>query len=73
MFGEVERCNWNKECVEKWDADTGAFNQLSPAEQTIKLAVKMAVDEEQKQKDAAAAALADLPPQQPVVFPPAPM
>ncbi|KIW08535.1 uncharacterized protein PV09_00503 [Verruconis gallopava] len=53
MYGEVERCNWNRECVEKWDADTSAFNQLSPAEQTIKLAVKMAVDEEQKQKEAA--------------------
>jgi hypothetical protein len=50
MFGEVERCNWNAECVERWNFDTAVFNQLSPAEQTIKLAIKMAQDEEDAQR-----------------------
>ena len=49
IYGEVERCNWNAECVATWDADTAAFNQLPLTEQTIKLAVK-------KEKDQLAAA-----------------
>jgi hypothetical protein len=50
MFGEVERCNWDAACVEKWNEDTAEFNQLSPAEQTIRLAVKMAKDDEEAQR-----------------------
>jgi hypothetical protein len=50
MYGEVERCNWNADCVEKWNEATAAFNQLSPAEQTIELAVKMAMKEEEAQR-----------------------
>lgn len=45
MYGEVERCNWNADCVKKWDADTATFNALLPAEQTILLAVKRAQEE----------------------------
>jgi mannosyltransferase OCH1-like enzyme len=45
IYGEVERCNWNAECVAKWDADTAAFNQLPLTEQTIKLAVKKEKDQ----------------------------
>ena len=45
IYGEVERCNWDAECVAKWDADTAAFNRLPLAEQTIKLAVKKEKDD----------------------------
>ena len=40
MYGEVEACNWNKECVRRWDEDTAAFDSLSPREQEHRLAVK---------------------------------
>jgi len=31
-YGEVERCNWNDECVRKWDKDVEAFSKLSDTE-----------------------------------------
>ncbi|KAF3811083.1 Initiation-specific alpha-1 6-mannosyltransferase [Colletotrichum gloeosporioides] len=37
IFGEVERCNWNIECVMMWDQDIAAFNALSPDEQKQKV------------------------------------
>ena len=33
VYGEVERCNWDVECVRKWDADTAMFKSLPPEEQ----------------------------------------
>ncbi|TPX07656.1 uncharacterized protein E0L32_010654 [Thyridium curvatum] len=33
VYGEVERCNWNVDCVNKWDADVAAFDAMSPEEQ----------------------------------------
>lgn len=33
-YGPVEQCNWEPNCVAKWDADTAAFAQLSKEEQT---------------------------------------
>ncbi|KAI1138418.1 glycosyltransferase family 32 protein [Hypoxylon sp. FL0543] len=33
VHGEVERCNWNPECVKKWDDDVGSFELLPPEEQ----------------------------------------
>ncbi|KAL2127391.1 hypothetical protein VTI74DRAFT_10817 [Chaetomium olivicolor] len=32
-YGEVERCNWNDECVKKWDKDVEEFSKMSPEEQ----------------------------------------
>ncbi|KAK3986422.1 hypothetical protein QBC44DRAFT_402524 [Cladorrhinum sp. PSN332] len=32
-YGEVEKCNWNWECVKKWDEDVEAFEGLSKEEQ----------------------------------------
>lgn len=31
-YGQVEECNWNAECVEKWDQDVAAFEKLSEDE-----------------------------------------
>ncbi|KAI1102548.1 glycosyltransferase family 32 protein [Jackrogersella minutella] len=33
IHGEVERCNWNAECVRKWDEDVETFGLLPPEEQ----------------------------------------
>ncbi|KAJ9138296.1 Alpha-1,6-mannosyltransferase Och1 [Coniochaeta hoffmannii] len=33
VYGEVERCNWDAECVRKWDADVEMFKTLPPEEQ----------------------------------------
>ncbi|KAF1811550.1 hypothetical protein P152DRAFT_399010 [Eremomyces bilateralis CBS 781.70] len=44
MFGEVEACNWNMECVQKWDADLAEFEALSEEEQQKRIAVKEAED-----------------------------
>ncbi|KAK3951836.1 nucleotide-diphospho-sugar transferase [Pseudoneurospora amorphoporcata] len=33
VYGEVERCNWDLACVEKWDRDVEAYKALSIEEQ----------------------------------------
>lgn len=44
MFGEVEKCNWVRECVEKWDADVAAFALLPPDEQAKQIEIKRAAE-----------------------------
>ncbi|KAK4444338.1 nucleotide-diphospho-sugar transferase [Podospora aff. communis PSN243] len=41
-YGEVERCNWNAECVRKWDENVEAYKSLSPEEQQKKIAERKA-------------------------------
>jgi hypothetical protein len=36
LYEEVERCNWNRECVELWDANTAFFEAL-PEEEQLKM------------------------------------
>ena len=55
IFGEVEKCNWNHDCVRKWDEDTAAFEALSPEEKIKQVALKEAddkrkADEEERRK-----------------------
>jgi mannosyltransferase OCH1-like enzyme len=33
VYFEVERCNWDVECVRRWDENVAAFSRLSPEEQ----------------------------------------
>lgn len=33
VYGEVEHCNWNDDCVHQWDADVAAFKSLPEDEQ----------------------------------------
>jgi len=40
LYGEVEKCNWNVECVNKWDEDVAAFALLSAEEQQKRIAEK---------------------------------
>lgn len=35
VYGEVERCNWNPDCVAAWDAHKAEFDAL-PAEEQVK-------------------------------------
>ncbi|KAK3987231.1 nucleotide-diphospho-sugar transferase [Cladorrhinum sp. PSN332] len=39
-YGEVEKCNWNDECVNKWDKDVEAFSKMTEAEQKKIIAEK---------------------------------
>ncbi|KAB8294797.1 hypothetical protein EYC80_006758 [Monilinia laxa] len=45
IYGEVERCNWEPECVRIWDENMAAFDALSPEEKEKQIAVKKALDE----------------------------
>lgn len=40
IFGEVEKCNWNMECVKLWDANTAFFDGLSEEERLKIIALK---------------------------------
>ena len=44
VYGEVEKCNWEVECVKKWDEDVATFKALSPEEQGKQIAFKQAAD-----------------------------
>jgi hypothetical protein len=46
VYGEVEKCNWEVECVRAWDENKAAFDALSPEEQAKKIAEKEATDRE---------------------------
>ena len=46
-YGEVERCNWDVECVRKWDANVEAYRTLSAEEQQRKIAARKAEIERQ--------------------------
>lgn len=40
IYGEVEKCNWDVECVKLWDINTAFFNSLTPQEQSKMVAIK---------------------------------
>lgn len=46
-YGEVERCNWNDDCVRKWDKDVEAFSKMTKEEQQ-----KIIDDKERERKEA---------------------
>ncbi|KAI9654218.1 MAG: hypothetical protein M1821_006746 [Bathelium mastoideum] len=50
VFGEVERCNWEPECVKRWDAEVAAFELLSPEEKAQQVALKEFADAQQLQQ-----------------------
>ena len=50
VYGEVERCNWEVECVKKWDEDVAAFKALPPEEQAKQIAFKQAADQAAEQQ-----------------------
>ena len=40
IYGEIEKCNWDVECVKLWDANTAFFNALPEEEQFKIIAIK---------------------------------
>lgn len=58
LYGPVEICNWNIECVNQWDANMAAFEALNAEQQADMIKAKQAADqasreaeeEEQRQK-----------------------
>ena len=40
IYGEIERCNWDRECVRLWDANTAFFAALPEEEQLKMIAIK---------------------------------
>ena len=40
IYGEIEKCNWDVECVRLWDANTAFFNALPEQEQFKIIAIK---------------------------------
>jgi len=55
VYGEVEKCNWNMECVKLWDANTAFFDGLPEEERLKIIGIK-------EMKDAKKAELAASPP-----------
>jgi len=45
-FGMVEECNWNKECVDAWDANTTTYKTLLEEQQAMLIAAKEQADRE---------------------------
>ncbi|TAQ88840.1 hypothetical protein B7494_g2854 [Chlorociboria aeruginascens] len=42
IYGEVEKCNWDAECIRAWDENKKAFESLPAEEQSKQIAVKEA-------------------------------
>jgi hypothetical protein len=42
MYGEVERCNWNSDCIRAWDEDVKNFDELPKDEKIRQIAMKEA-------------------------------
>ena len=51
VFGEVEKCNWDPECVKIWDYSMAAFEQLSPEEQAKQTKDKEMADAAEAEKE----------------------
>lgn len=44
VYGEVEACNWDPDCVKLWDFSKAAFDALPPEEQARQIAEREAAD-----------------------------
>lgn len=52
VYGEVERCNWQPECVSQWDFNIAAWDTLDPEERAQRIADKEAEDLQAAQLEA---------------------
>jgi hypothetical protein len=48
MYDEVERCNWEPNCVAEWDKNVREWGLLSKEEQAQRLAAKAALLNQQQ-------------------------
>jgi mannosyltransferase OCH1-like enzyme len=44
VYGEVEKCNWEIECIKLWDINKAAFETLPPEEQAKMIALREVAD-----------------------------
>jgi len=44
VYGEVEKCNWDIECIKLWDVNKAAFETLPPEEQAKMIALSEIAD-----------------------------
>ncbi|KAI7447089.1 hypothetical protein KC368_g6721 [Hortaea werneckii] len=51
MYGEVERCNWDWNCVKQWDQDTADWETLPEEEKNRRLAQKEFEDRERAERE----------------------
>ncbi|KEF57739.1 uncharacterized protein A1O9_05659 [Exophiala aquamarina CBS 119918] len=68
IYGEVENCNWNVDCVTLWDTNTAFFSSL-PEEVQLKMIEIKKLDDAQRPKDPAVQAAKAVP--APNIGPPA--
>ncbi|KAG5988919.1 hypothetical protein E4U43_004609 [Claviceps pusilla] len=75
-YGQVEECNWNAECVEKWDQNVAAFEKLSEDEKKKVIVERLKLlqpqvppsppqeqeQQQQQQKDSPQVPAEDIPP-----------
>jgi mannosyltransferase OCH1-like enzyme len=50
VYGEVEICNWEDECVKKWDANVAAYNQL-PDDEKMRLVEEKEREKQEKEEE----------------------
>ena len=46
VYGEVEKCNWDKDCVKLWDYNKSVFEKLNPDEQAKQIEDKKKADDQ---------------------------
>jgi mannosyltransferase OCH1-like enzyme len=51
VYGEVEKCNWEIDCVKMWDYNTALFEGLSPEEQQQLIKQKQQADFQKQAED----------------------
>lgn len=56
-LGEVEKCNWDVECIRKWDEAKVAYELLSPEQQALKIKEREDMLKEQEETEAKLARL----------------
>ncbi|EKD15316.1 uncharacterized protein L3040_001683 [Drepanopeziza brunnea f. sp. 'multigermtubi'] len=49
-YGEVEKCNWDPECVAMWDVNTAAYEKLFEKDKAKLIEIKKATDEADRVK-----------------------
>lgn len=51
LYGPVEICNWNLECVNQWDSNMAAFEALNPEQQAEMIKAKQAADQSSREAE----------------------
>ncbi|EXJ78800.1 hypothetical protein A1O1_09202 [Capronia coronata CBS 617.96] len=69
VYGEVEACNWDPECVRLWDYSKAVFEALPPEEQARQIAEKEAAEQALMLNQLGAPMPIDLPQQPDVPMP----